>query len=53
MLITDYLLLNAQKYPDAEAITYIDYNNCREQISWKDFDTMSNQVANFLKSQNT
>lgn len=52
MLITDYLLLNAQKYPDAEAITYIDSNNRREQISWKDFDTMSNQVANFLRSQN-
>ena len=52
MLITDYLTLNAQKYPNSEAIAYIDSNNQRSSISWGELDTLSNQVANLLKRKN-
>lgn len=52
MLITDFLKINAQKHPNSEAIVYIDANNERLSMSWKEFDLISNQVANFLKSEN-
>lgn len=51
MLITDYLKFNAKKYPNSEAIVYIDENEKRLCMSWKEFDVMSNQVANFLISK--
>ena len=52
MLITDYLTFNSQTYPDSEAITYIDPNDQKKCISWKEFNNISNRVANFLKNRN-
>ena len=52
MLITDYLMSNANKYPNTEALIHIDSENSRTELSWQDFDIISNQLANFLKSKN-
>ena len=51
MLLIDYLLNNATKYTNEEAIVYISQHGQREALSWNELNGLSNKIANMLISK--
>lgn len=51
MLLIDYLLNNATKYTNEEAIVYISQRGQREALSWDELNRLSNKIANMLISK--
>lgn len=50
MTIVDVLKRNSIKFEDKEAISEISYstNRLKRSLSWKEFDTQANQIANYF-----
>ena len=51
MSLIDYLMNNATKYNNDEAIVYTSPNGQREVLSWDELNRLSNKIANMLISK--
>ena len=62
MLVTELLKNNAERYPDQEALVAVEsgavapfddaaYRAARRAVTWREFNRMANQVANYWRSR--